>query len=590
MILSLIVIVFWGLLAFVWASRGFYSALLGMICTVLAGAIAFGLWEVVGTKILGASPQAGTFAWLEGAAWALGLALPFIVSLALFRAVTDAVLRANVTVSTTVNYIGGGICGVVTSTIVMGILVLSVGQQRFGQDLFGFKPLTFQAGNVVRDGGLILPVDRITAGMYSHFSKTSLRTRESLAKWHPDFELVGPAMRMTFEGSNRTTARPEQVSLAGRFTARATKLEDLLSDSQNPGRQNVQGLDGQPFPSDSRIEGFVLNVTSGAAEKNGKVTVGNAQVRLVASNGRTSRSLFPIAMASQADATTPGFGRWRFDSNDTFIASVGGGSQAVMSFEFVVPNGFEPLALYFKGSRVAFDPNQKPTVTASSAGMRDAIQAAPVASVGGGGGASINVSDLKLDKARKVETQQEGQAPTGIRIGGMLPFTIQEGLHAPLELTDDRRVVQGEVTFAAKDVDPMQSVDKALRIDSFVLESDTTIVQVEAAGDSTFSFLNPTIATLEKRDVPIALIDDRGQVYQPVGFVYRDDIRATVRYTPGQPIATLSQIDATASISRSKPTQRLTLLFRVTKGAKIQYYVAGQTVIAEFVPTVSTNR
>ena len=596
MILSLIVIVFWGLLAFIWASRGFYSALINMVCTLIAGAIAFGTWELVGYQILNAAPARGTFAWVEGAAWALGLALPFVLSLALLRLLTDTVLRANVAVSTTVNYAGAGICSLVSTTIVMGVLVLSLGQQRYGKELFGWQPVTYNPnGSITRQGGLWLPVDRLTAGLYSHLSTTSFRTKTPLAKFHPEYDLVGPSLRMTFEGSNRTTARPEHVTLVGRFTAKSPKssIDDLLSDGQSAGKQNITKLDGTNFPPATRIEGFVLRITSGAAEGNsGKLNVGNAQVRLVAYDERTKKSeaFHPLAVASQADAGSNAFGRWRYDSMDTFIASVGGSSEAVMSFEFPVPEGMKPIALYFKGARIPFDSAVEPTVIAMGPGMRDSIQAAPAASLGAGSGGAVDVNNLDTSKATTVVIGRNGENPEGIRIGPSIPFTLQEGLHAPLEIDDKRVVRQGEATWSKKDVDQMQQVDRALRIETFHVESDTTLVQVVASGDTAFSFLGGVISTLTSRDVPILLIDDTGKSYAPIGLVYQDDLKVTIRYTPGQPIRTISQIDATNSISRSRPSQRLTLLFRVSKGVKIRYYTAGEKVVAEFSPVMPTTR
>jgi hypothetical protein len=102
--------------------------------------------------------------------------------------------------------------------------------------------------------------------------------------------------------------------------------------------------------------------------------------------------------------------------------------------------------------------------------------------------------------------------------------------------------------------------------------------------------LGSVISSLPDRNVPISLVDDKGQAYQPVGFFYQDDQVVTIRYTPGQPIRTISQIDATNSISRSRPDQKLILLFRVSKGVKIVSYAAGDKVVAQFDPAMPTAR
>ena len=52
MIMSLIALGVVAGLGYLWATRGFFSALLNLICVVIAGAVAFGLWEPVAFLIL----------------------------------------------------------------------------------------------------------------------------------------------------------------------------------------------------------------------------------------------------------------------------------------------------------------------------------------------------------------------------------------------------------------------------------------------------------------------------------------------------------------------------------------------------------
>ncbi|MFI4897899.1 MAG: hypothetical protein ACIARR_08740, partial [Phycisphaerales bacterium JB059] len=64
-------------------------------------------------------------------------------------------------------------------------------------------------------------------------------------------------------------------------------------------------------------------------------------------------TIFPIAAVSRADSRDgEAFGRWRFDAEEVYIASVGGASTVTMAFEFLVPTGYEPIGLTVKNARV----------------------------------------------------------------------------------------------------------------------------------------------------------------------------------------------------------------------------------------------
>lgn len=90
MIFSAFAILVVLLSGYVWMLRGFFSALLHLVCTVAAGAIAFGFWEVLANLLL---DQGGA---LENSAWGIGLALPFALSLIPIRIVFDKLIPANV--------------------------------------------------------------------------------------------------------------------------------------------------------------------------------------------------------------------------------------------------------------------------------------------------------------------------------------------------------------------------------------------------------------------------------------------------------------------------------------------------------------
>lgn len=85
------------------------------------------------------------------------------------------------------------------------------------------------------------------------------------------------------------------------------------------------------------------------------------------------KTCYAIAAAAQAESASPAYSRFRFDTKGLFIASVGGTSESSFAIEFVVPQGFTPLALYLKNARhLISDPATEVKLAFDSPGLRDA--------------------------------------------------------------------------------------------------------------------------------------------------------------------------------------------------------------------------
>lgn len=600
MIMSLVVILLTLLLAYLWSTRGFFSSLIHMICTIIAGAIAFATWEPIGYALLGAAPRGGVLSFLEGTAWAIALIAPFVLSLAVLRGIADSILRANVIVNRIADYAGGGFCGLISSVITVGILTLGFGFMRLGSDFMGYQPVQYQGnGSPTRQQKLLFPVNSITAGLYSGLSERAFSSPEPLAKWHPRFAELGPTMRLNYgDGSSRNTMRPDDFSIVGRFSvgSQTSKLADLLKDAAGSAQQVVD-VDGNAFDPSTKLEGFIFRFAAGATEKNsGKMTVGPAQFALLleAQDGLSTRIVYPVAVSSQAEADKPIAGRWRFDSPGVYIASVGGASESFFAFEFPIPPNHRPIAIYAKGSRVPIDDSIKSVATFTSGASRDAAMANLAALATGGSLSSVGSGPMDASKATVLRVQ-ENRLPDQFRIGQAIGFNIQKGLHDPLEIRDEGRnkvyVVNGEKIFTNKAVQEMQIVEQTLRVDKFVEDTDTVLVKVQVAGfpeNNPFSLLNPMVQNLDNRAVPVVLVDTNGQSYAPVGFVLKDLVNTKLRFTPGEPIVTLDALDNAAKrLTRSSPDDQLELIFRVSKGVSVQYLGVGQNALVEIKPPVA---
>jgi hypothetical protein len=195
--------------------------------------------------------------------------------------------------------------------------------------------------------------------------------------------------------------------------------------------------------------------------------------------------------------------------------------------------------------------------------------------------------------------KRDGQNSTlpGIRVGDSIGWTIQLGLHSPLEVDEGdeskyRNMVKGgEVTWNRQDVQKMRTggMEKPLRVERFVVEPDVALVHVTVSGvdfkASPASLLGP-VASQQDRTLAPLLVDGNGQAYPAIGYQYEDEIKVVLRYTPDKTINSLEELP---SLTRSRPDQQMTLIFRVSKSAAVKYFTVGNTATVEYVPPVEAK-
>jgi len=586
MIMNLLAIVFVGIIAWIWLYRGFFSSLLNMVCVIIAGEFAFAFWEPISLMILEHAPKQGFLRFIGGAAWGLGLALPFAVSLAVLRLATDSIIRSNAAPDDTSSAVGGAACGVVSGVIATGILVLAAQCLQLPVKFMGYQPLDWASnGSLQRTSKLWVPVDRITARFYQRLSRTTFSSANPLATYYPDLDIVPTSLRMTYGelrlGEARNTMLPEDGQVIGRYTVAgdgSISVPDLLTDAF--GTQNATDLDGQPYPPNSHIEGIVFRFNAGAREKRGQVIVMNSQVRLVAvstAEGAEPKTLFPVAAVSISDAQEEIYARFPFDGREVPIPSRGGQTEVKMGFEFVMPHGYEPLALYVKNIRYdleGFKPADYPSPGARDRAVVDGSLL--IEQIKGTGSLDLSRAvTVKVGDANQSGGATRGQFPD-IWVRNSFPFriTLQRGNEGGLSLGAKNRVIDGTGKIAKNRL-PQAGLDRALRINAFAVTPDTVVVIVDVSPGARSSLVG---RSGQPSDPPL-LIDDRGRQYRALGYVYRDRNLVEIRFTPGQP---LDGLDDLPGLSRSRDDQNLALVFRPTFNVTIQYFAIGNQVLTEY--------
>ncbi|MBL8763581.1 MAG: hypothetical protein JNM07_04845 [Phycisphaerae bacterium] len=569
MILSLIALGIAGGIAYIWSARGFFSALMHMVVVIFAGAAAFAVWEPVAYMLIEKGDQ-----WIVDLSWGIALAVPFTVILTSVRLGLDKAVPKNVAADQVVDMVGGGLCGAVSGTITAGIVILSLSSMKLGTDMIvGFSPMSYDAtGNLVRRNGLLYPVDRLTAGFYSFLSNGTLSTPTPLARWRPGLQDEGALLRTSFEnGTAKSIARPGDFKLLGRYTvARAKPVANLFKDDQQAREQQIRTIDNEAVtPNGSYLDAYVLNFNSGAREAGGFISIGAGQVRLVCvpeEGSGPSIGLQPIAVISRAAGDSLDLGRWRYDAREVYIASAGGAADSRMAFEFAVPRGHVPLALYVKSVRVNVG-DVKPFAEFAAPEDRDF---------------DVRSKDL-LVKAAASETIQGSGATVTVNesfvrvtngIGGNLIFNA--GDKRGIEINDKNRIIGGEAKFTVAELAKASGIDRALQIRSFASSYTNSIIQVDVSGNSPFSLAGDAAAGAEGAP---ALIDALGQRYPAVGFLFKNKQIVHLRMRVDAPITSLSELP---TISRSAPDNNLVLIFRPDLNVEIVSFVIGNKEVAKF--------
>ncbi len=589
-------------LGYLWMTRGFFNAFLHLLCTLAAGAIAFAFWEPLSHLLLGVLPTSGFARFLHGMSWGIGLLVPFLLSLIVLRVILDKTVKANVTQATAVDYAGGIICGGAAAAISVGFLVLSIGYFRLSTGFLGYQPAYYSEarnGSIVRKDKLWLPVDSIVAKLYGSMSEHALASSEPLTKWRPNVELTGFTARMSpGNGAGRNTFNLDDFSLFRAYTVGApnTPARDLLSDTFDETPQTYQDLSGQSVAS-GQLYGYILDFRAGAKEdsKGAQVLMSNGQIHLIAektddsARGPRSQTIFPIASVSQAQASDGDlFGRWRYDAEDVFIASVGGASSVKMAFEFIVPTGYTPIAISVKNARLSLDdeaPAAKPTAYANASRRDAAITSGAL--IKGGAEVSLDETESVIIDGASVQTNMgRDLPPPGVTISHRLGHTLDRqtanrGLTVEKD-GKDNAIFGGSGSFSEEEAKAGRSGERDFRVERFGVAPDQNMVQIVVSGDDMPANLLGTVVRSLDADLTPRLVDTNGNFYDAVGWVYEDKEGVWIRFTPSDTIGSLSELPKT--LSRARTDQNLRLLFLVSKGVEIQHYVFGEKAILTFEP------
>lgn len=561
MVLNIAVIVLTGIIALMWGlrgkGRGFFSAFLALVCTVIAGAVAFAAWEPLAY---------GVFLGLkEEFAWGLALIAPFVVTLIVTRLLVELLIPKNVRLGDAENFIGGFLCGAANGVLTVGIAVLAISFYSGGPEIAGHSPVEGDRGNLVYERQLWLPVDRLTVGFYEALSLHAFSSSTPLARRAPRLYEQAAMSRQVFvrddsDGKRvaRSTILPDQFSVRGHYKVGQVQERVVYPDGGSP--QNPV------------THGFAIEFRTQAGEQgSGQVVIGNGQVRLIARSdegrGDTVVAVHPFAIiGTRQDGL--GVHRWVFDAQEIFIGSAGGADSSMFMLEFAVPQGFQPTDLFVKNVRVPL--SGTPLAEASPNAQFETAAARDRAVTDGSLFTALGVSMGGAAQMTIVDTGAITISPSGsgwvTAFPGLPENWVLSGVIGTGGLATQGRLIRdGTATFSMDRLtDRAVPVDQ--RVDTFTATRDTTIVQVRLASQGTFTVIGDAVSQASDPGQPV-IVDETGRAYPAIGFVYADNAEGTISFTPSNPIMNLNRLPATLSPARGNQTAYL--IFRPTTDVNI---------------------
>jgi len=341
MLINFAILLFLAFVAYWWASQGLFSALLHLVVTVVAGALALCVWEPIATRMLGTA--------VAPMAWGVGLLLPFAVALILLRLLADRLIRGNVQHQPIVSFVVGGAFGLGSAVLTAGITIIGLGFLPFGPAMAGIQPYAVSGNNEVVPGpaSLWVPVDNWTEGFYDYLSKGAFGTATPLARYQPDLAEQANLSRLGLDENASRVAHPDNVEITELYAhpVQVPGLPDAIADTLGP---EYQQANRQLVLLETTWKNLPDIPTTYDRDNTARVFWN--QVRLVTDADDADGNLEvhgPIGITQQ-DVTTGGrvFRPW--DDTQTFAFAT---TTEPLVFAFLLPEDADPTYVLIRNTR-----------------------------------------------------------------------------------------------------------------------------------------------------------------------------------------------------------------------------------------------
>jgi hypothetical protein len=510
MILDILVIALIAAMIWMWANQGLFSAFVHLILTVIAGCIAFALWEpfVYGFLINRMPEQA----------WGLGLLIPFAVSLMALRTVFDKLVPGNLNFHNIADNVGGAFFGYCSGVLTSGLLV--IGLQMVGMhSLFGHQGWEIgEGGKATRKASLMIPVDSIAGGFFTFLSAGSMNPiigNTSLAIYHPDLAREAslhhqsPFWKQGHDSSLRSIA-PDNIKV----------LEQTgYSDLTEVPRGLQRHLKVSPGERLVVIGTEILNQSEAgtvSADAGGRFRVARSQVALLAADGSGRTDYYYPVGYIQSD-------EFRLFNEPTDFAYSGAASSATYHWVFRVPVSEDPRFLVIKQTRMPLPATANRNVALVDELIREGVQIVGDAPVPAGG---------------------DEEDPTASAFAVVSPSLMVRMNRNRLDIlkinTQGIALVSGEGNYVPGPMDRFFSDD--LAVATIYHDQGMRVVRINMGRKSDNRSVLGRAVQFAGQVAPPELVTADGKTYQSIGYVRREGARTIFKIDPNNKIRSFAEL------------------------------------------------
>ncbi len=511
MILNILVLVLVLLIGYWWANQGLFSAVIHLLCVIVAGALALAFWEPIGVGLFMKS------SWFVSYAMGIALVGTFVVTLFVLRLSSNLLIPGNLEVPKWANLAFGYPVGLFAGVLTMGITVIGLGMLQSQHTMLGFVGHARSgSGTITNRSSMWLPVHQLTAEFYGQMSVGALSSSAPLRHYNPDVHLQAASLvRDSFrKGRGQVAMRPSAASIEGAWVCQDRCVIKVRF-----------GRGARDFGSQQLI-------------------VSASQVRLISHARDTQRPAVEYPTRWRQEISDGGGKVFAFDDTSHYVTTLPARESSDVLFEFPWREGLVPRFLQIKNARLEVRINQIQNIPSCNAIMR-----------GRGSGPSITVESFagvpRLPISRNPSNAISLTASTS-------PVSTSTNKARRIKHIDNK-LSEGMAIFSRE----RTNVSSALRIDSFYEPDGTRVVQVDISRGSPGSIFSAAAQQAAEGSVPM-LVDSTGHTYSAVGYLYEKPQNIEIRIEPATGL-TAEQIPHLPSSG----DQKLRVIFYVSENSQI---------------------
>jgi len=536
-ILNVLVLGAIGFIAYWWISQGALSAVLHCLCVIVAGALAFAVWEpIVVNFLLGGGP-------FDNYAWGMTLGLVFAVLLLVLRIASDKLVPFDIPLQKYASMAIGAAAGIVSGVLTVGIVVIACGFIQGPIDLLEFTGYARDAkksGQPAPQNRLWVDAPKLTESFFATVSRGGLAPmgKGSFASSQPDLASMALSLHKdTYKkGDARTTIPPDSV----------TGLELVFDPSGGP---NGAGVYAVKFTVDTK------------AFDQGQFILSSAQARLADMSSRP-RVMHPSRFNQPLeDGSTR---TYSFEDPGNYATTPPAQQSGTFVLLFDAPAGAVPrreMNFFLKGLRFTLPVGAEAGGVARLTGSQTDVATPAIDAVKEGGGFVFDAQDLVAV------------------INTLRPVSLSTNDVKSLQYktTDNGNFISGGTSTFPKGA--AVAISRSLVVKGFLCQPGTTIVMVDVSrrpdGMDIWGDRNPKVKDAADGS-PLELVDSKGKGYRPVGFVWERQQDVEITFEPSKPIPNVGSLPPQPTSGENT----LRLIFIVPVGSEIRGLRVGKIPVA----------